>query len=383
MRPSLIVNRTIDSAIAAYRAAGVDPREVLVSNDARLLDAAVLDNRPAVATQPGIAGSLTSIDVIIGATSDIAHSVHEALSAIDQGKHFISMGGEADGAFGCLLAARAEAAGVIYSNADGDQPGVLMRIAEYCATLGFEVVAAINCKGFMDVSATPDSIADWAARQNTSRRMTCAFTDGTKMNLEQTIVSNATGLVPLRRGMTGVRTDLAHAIGDFEAAGLLSSRGIVDYTIGGDFGSGVFVIARSEDPQFAQPYLQYLKMGDGPNYLFFRPNHLCHMETPLSAAEAVIYGEPTVRQRRAPVAHTVAVAKRDLCADAVLDGVGGYNQYGEIDTAERAEGLLPIGLTDGVRITRFVKRGDPISLDCVELDDRSPLTRLWQEQQRL
>ena len=35
MRPALIVNRTTEAALAAYRLAGVDPREVLVSNDVR------------------------------------------------------------------------------------------------------------------------------------------------------------------------------------------------------------------------------------------------------------------------------------------------------------------------------------------------------------
>ena len=212
--------------------------------------------------------------------------------------------------------------------------------------------------------------------------MTCAFTDGTKMNLEQTIVSNATGLLPIRRGMTGVKTDLAHAVRDFEAQELLSAHGIVDYTIGGDFGSGVFVIARSEDPHVAQPYMHYLKMGGGPNYLFFRPYHLCHLETPLSAAEAVIYGEPTVPQRLSPSAHTIAIAKRDLAPGTILDGVGGFHLHGEIEIAERSLGLLPIGLADGVALTRPVAQGDPIGFDCVDLDEQSPLLLLWREQHR-
>lgn len=383
MRPALIVNRTAEAALAAYRLAGVDPREVLVSNDVRQLDSAVRSGRPAISSELEIAGLVPAIDVVIGATSDIPMGLRQALSAIELRKHFISLNGETDATFGCLLATRARAAGVIYSNADGDQPGVLARLIEHCSGLGFEVVAAVNCKGFMDRAATPASIADWAARQNTSPRMTCAFTDGTKMNLEQTIVSNATGLLPIRRGMTGVATDLAQAVGDFEAKGLLSTHGIVDYTIGGDFGAGVFVIARSEEPGVAQPYMQYLKMGAGPNYLFFRPYHLCHLETPLSAAEAVIYGEATVPQRLSPVAHTIAIAKRDLAPGAILDGVGGFDVYGEIDTVDGSHGLLPIGLADRVTLTRPVAQGDPVGVDCVDLDERSPLLRLWREQQGL
>jgi len=58
----------------------------------------------------------------------------------------------------------------------------------------------VNCKGFMNVDATPESIKEWAVKQNTSPRMTCAFTDGTKMNIEQNVVCNATGLLPAKRG---------------------------------------------------------------------------------------------------------------------------------------------------------------------------------------
>jgi len=381
-RPSLIVNRSIDAAVAAYSAAGVDRHDIVVSNDESVLVRAVQRGRPAVTSREEVASAIEALDVVIAAGSDIGSTVREALACIEHRKHFVSLSGETDATFGCILAAKAASAGVVYTNADGDQPAVLVRLAEYCTSLGFEVVGAINCKGFLDVTATPESISGWAVKQNTSPRMTCAFTDGTKMNLEQNIVCNATGLLPSRRGMTGVRTDLAHALESFEGAGLLGSRGFVDYTLGGDFGAGIFVIARSYDPSFAKPYLRYLKMGDGPHYLFFRPYHLCHFETPLSAAEAVIYGQPTVPQRRAPAAHTIALAKRDLKAGDTLDGIGGYNQYGQVDAADGARGYLPIGLADGVTITRHVAPDQPIAFNDVALDDCSPLVRLWQDQER-
>jgi len=382
LRPSLIVNRTLDAAAAAYEAAGVDRQDIVASDDLATLERAVSAGRPTITSRQEIAGAIKSLDVVIAAGSDIGATVTEALACIDHRKHFVSLSGETDATFGCILSAKASAAGVVYSNADGDQPAVLVRLAEYCSAIGFDVVGAINCKGFLDVTATPESISRWAVKQNTSPRMTCAFTDGTKMNLEQNIVCNATGLLPSRRGMTGIKTDLAHALESFEGAGLLGSRGFVDYTLGGDFGAGVFVIARSNDPGFAQPYMRYLKMGDGPYYVFFRPYHLCHFETPLSAAEAVIYGQPTVPQRRAPAAHTIALAKRELKSGDSLDGIGGYNQYGQVEAADGAQGYLPIGLADGVRISQKAARHQPIAFSEVELDGKSPLVRLWHEQQR-
>jgi predicted homoserine dehydrogenase-like protein len=236
----------------------------------------------------------------------------------------------------------------------------------------------------MNIHATPQSIMEWAIKQNTSPKMTCAFTDGTKMNIEQTVVSNATGLVPFKRGMIGVKTDLKNALKDFESSGGLGgSGGIVDFTLAGDFGGGIFIIARAEHTRMVQPYLRYLKMGEGPNYLFFRPYHLCHIETPLSAAEAVIYREPTIAPMGRPVCHTIALAKRDLKAGEVLDGIGGERQYGLIDTVWNSRGLLSIGLAEGVRLKRDVKIDEPIPMDAVELDESSLMMRLWREQEKM
>jgi predicted homoserine dehydrogenase-like protein len=184
--------------------------------------------------------------------------------------------------------------------------------------------------------------------------------------------------------MIGVTTNQKNAVKDFEATGAMSDeRGIVDYTLGGDFGGGIFIIAHGKNREFVQPYLKYLKMGDGPNYMFFRPYHLCHIETPLSAAEAVIYREPTIAPKGRPVAHTITIAKRDLKAGEMLDGIGGFNQYGQLETAGNANGLLPIGLAENVRLMRDVKKGDAIAENAVELDEQSLLVKLWREQQKM
>ena len=303
------------------------------------------------------------------------------IKAIEGGKHVVMMNAETDATVGCLLKHKADEAGVVYSNSDGDQPGVLKRLVDQVRCMGFEVVAAINCKGFMDVHATPDSIRPWAEKQGTSLPMTTAFTDGTKMNIECAVLCNATGLVPEMRGMHGVRTALADALPDCLAA--FGRRGLVDYTLGGDFGGGVFVIAHCDDPAMVRPYMQYLKMGDGPDYLFFRPYHLCHMETPASIAEAVLDGEPTIAPLGNPVTEVIAFAKRDLSAGQSLDGIGGFDCYGRIDTAQNAASFLPVGLVEGAIATRALARDEPIRADAVELRADAPIVRLRREQDRL
>jgi predicted homoserine dehydrogenase-like protein len=381
MRAAMIVNRTPERAVESFVAAGFNRQDIVVSDDATVLSEAVRTGRPAVTRRVEMLGDVEGIEVVVEVTGAVEYGAHVAALAIEAGRHVVMMNAETDATVGCALKHRAEERGVVYTNSDGDQPGVLKRLCNYVQCLGFDLVAAVNCKGFMDVNATPETIRPWAERQNTSLPMTTAFTDGTKMNIENTVLANATGLTPDRRGMHGVTTDLAHALEDCISA--FSRDGVVDYTLGGDFGGGVFVIARGDDPVMIQPYMQYLKMGDGPCYLFYRPYHLCHYETPFSIADAVIAGEPTIAPLGPPMAEVVTVAKRDLKPGDRLDGIGGYTCYGEIDTAAGARGQLPIGLAEHAVLSRAVCRGEVIALDAVELEADTLLMRLRGEQAAL
>jgi len=376
---SILINRNTDRAVEAWITAGFVREDIVVSNDVRLLNLAVEQGLPCVCSDPDAALGVDGIEVFVEATGTVSYAARSVLGAIQAGKHVVVMNAELDATLGCYLAERARQRGVVYSYADGDQPGVIMRILEWVATHGFEIVAAVNCKGFLDVSATPETSKAWALRMKTSPHMVCAFTDGTKMNLENAIVANATGLLPEVRGMHGVKTTQKDAVRDFSA--ILGRRGVVDYTLGGDFGGGVFVIGRCSDWDRVGHYFDYLKMGSGPDYLFFRPYHLCHLETPLSVAEAVVYREPTVAPRGAPVAEVVAVAKRDLHPGERLDGMGGYTFYGQVDTVERGRDFLPAGLAEDCVVVRAIQAGEPVPLSSVEpsVDDYARNIRQLQD----
>jgi predicted homoserine dehydrogenase-like protein len=381
LEPAILVNRTEERAVEAWIAAGYAREDIVVSEDPRLLEISVEQGIPCVCRDPEAALAVGLVEVFVEATGTLEPATKAVLSAISLRKHVVVMNAEMDATIGCYLAERARQQGVVYTYADGDQPGVLMRLLEWAGLHGFEIVAAINCKGFLDVRATPDSSMAWAQRMKTSPQMVCAFTDGTKMNLENAIVANATGLVPEVRGMHGVRTALSEALRDFDA--VLGRTGVVDYSLGGDFGGGVCVIGRSSDWERVGHYFDYLKMGSGPDYLFFRPYHLCHLETPLSVAEAVMYREPTIAPKGGPVTEVVAIAKRDLRPGEVLDGIGGFTVYGQVDTMERSRGLLPVGLSENVSLTRPVGAGEAVPLDAVEFPEGDYMFNLRCLQEKL
>ena len=380
MTASVVISRRTESGVAAFRDTGSLPADIQVCKTSQDVMQALTRGARVVVPDPWLLGEVDAIDVVVDATGDVEFGALLAASSLLAGQDVVSLNFETDATVGPILAHLAKQLGRVYGGSDGDQPGVLTRLISYVEGLGLEVAAAVNCKGFLDVHATPETIRPWSEKQGTSLKMTTAFTDGTKMQIENCSVANATGMTVLDRGMVGLETSLADAVGDFSQ--ILGEQPVVEYTLGGDFGSGVFVIARGADPEFQAPYLHYLKMGDGPNYLFFRPWHLVQFETPLSIAETVLHRRPTIQPAGAPATQVVTVAKRPIEAGETLGPIGGFDHYGLIDDIDQSSALLPVGLAEGAVVTEPVDRDEPITLDSVAVDSTKPLTRLLDLQRR-
>lgn len=121
----------------------------------------------------------------------------------------------------------------------------------------------------------------------------------------------------------------------------------------------------------------FYKMGDGPDYFFFRPYHLVHLEVPMTIAELILDNEPLVTVDAPHVAEVLAIAKKDLASGEALDCIGGFSAYGHIDTAENAAGHLPVGLVEYATMSADVAQDQPIPLDAVQLDETKTVVREW------
>jgi len=96
----------------------------------------------------------------------------------------------------------------------------------------------------------------------------------------------------------------------------------------------------------------------------------------------VIFGEPAITPLGAPRVDVVAAAKRDLRGGEILDGLGHYMTYGLCENAQtvHAEGLLPIGIAEGCRLRRDVRRDQVLEYEDVELPSGRLCDRLRREQ---
>lgn len=320
------------------------------------------------------------LDIVIDCTGDPQLGAQLSLSCIDSGKHFIAAP-EMDATVGPILHYLAQKKGVVYSGTQGDEPGVTMGLYQYVSLLGWEIVAAGKFKDYYNPFSNPQSVKPWADKYQQNPWMIASFADGSKMNMEMAILANATGLVPDVRGMhcpTSSLEKVAEIMATQEQGGILKKKGVVEVIQGVEPSGGVFVVATLKHPQLIKD-LAYLKMGPGPNYLFYRPYHLCGMEMGLSILQAVLCQMATIAPQGAPVAQVITMAKRDLKIHEQLDSVGGYTNYGLVDRSEVVHHLdfLPLGLAKGCYLTRPIKAGEPITLDSVVGQEDSVLFRLW------
>jgi predicted homoserine dehydrogenase-like protein len=309
-----------------------------------------------------------------------------SLQALRSGVHVVLMNAEVDLALGPLLHAEARRAGVVVTSDAGDQHGVLMRMIDEIRLWAFRIVMAGNIKGFLDRYATAESLLHEAAIRNLNPIQCCAYTDGTKLGVEMAIVSNATGLVPWVPGMEGPRARDVREVFDCFEFGRYGEQGVVDYVLGAEPGGGVFVVGHCDDPLQAE-YLRYYKMGDGPYYLFYRPYHLCHLETTRAIALAALYGQAVLVPAHGRVSDVYAHAKRPLAVgEEVAHGIGGDQFYGLVAPCAQADrdGWVPIALLEATeagraRVARPTARDQALTYDAVSLPE-SALVRLFRQQ---
>ena len=381
LRLVAIANRTVEKAEAAYRAGGAG--EVAHATGQAALDEAILRGQPVVTDDPFLLCESPGIDVIIEVTGHVEYSAGVIAHAIDHGKHVVLMNAELDATVGPILNHRAAKNGVVYTTADGDQPGVIMNLYRYVQGLGFEPVLAGNIKGLQDVRRTPETQQGFAERWGQNVNMVTSFADGTKVSMEMAIVANGTGLRCGKRGMYGPECEHVNDAPALFPHDQLRDGGIVDYVLGAQPSPGVFVIGYHEHPR-QQHYMNLYKMGEGPFYVFYTPYHLCHFEAPGTAARAALFGDAALAPMGAPVCDVVATAKRPLQPGETLDGIGGFMTYGQLENTGTtlSERLLPMGLAESCRVIRPVPMDAVLTYDDVELPPGRMSDRLRVEQEQ-
>jgi predicted homoserine dehydrogenase-like protein len=347
------------------------------------------------------------IDVIAECTGNPVAAVEHCLAAFSAGKPIINVTVEADAFCGPVLAYRAKKAGVIYSLAYGDQPGLACDLVDWARACGFPVVAAGRGHKWLPKyrESTPETVwdhwgltAEQAARGGMNPRMFNAFLDGSKPAIESAAIANATGLEAPSQGLAfppGSVDDIPTLMRPRSEGGVLEAKGQVEVVscltadgvqIKNDIRKGVWVCFEGDSEYIRNCFEEYNVVTDpsGRYMSSYKKWHLIGLELGISVASIVLRREPTgvATTFNADVA---ATAKKDLSPGETLDGEGGYTVFGKLTPARTslAKGYLPLGLAHNVRLIRPVEKDCCITWMDVAIDETLPAVCVRREQEAL
>jgi predicted homoserine dehydrogenase-like protein len=365
------------------------PGELIVEadNPALAMDA-LKAGKKVVSGSYGLAAQLEDVDIVADVTPSPAAGAETAISCIQNQKDIVMVNIEADVTVGRALKMLSDRAGVLYTVSSGDEPGCLAELWDFVTCLGYEpIVIGKGKNNPLNPQATPDLVAESARKVDKDPYTVASYVDGTKTMFEMACAANATGCLPQQRGMLGPEADLNDVSRIFALqvdGGLIEKPHTVDFVQGSAMAGGVFITVRVRDARVRSD-LEYLKVGKGEYYTFFRPYHLWFLEAPISVGRAFLHRQVTLIPKAEPVAEVLAIAKRNLQPGETLDAFGGYTFYGLIEKAQIARELdaLPVGLAPGAILMNAVKAGEVIRWQDVRLDESQAVVKLRRMQDQI
>jgi len=327
---------------------------------------------PEAALTDSLDALLDSADIILECTGDIDHATAVADQVLAAGRPLVTLNPEFHVTTGSAFVGRG-----LLTEAEGDQPGSLARLAEDAVTMGFAPLVYGNMKGFLNRLPTPEDMRYWAARQGLSLPMVTAFTDGTKLQIEQCLIGNFRRADIATEDLLGPAVDtLDEAAKILGEAALRAGGPITDYALSAALPHGVFIVARHDDAQRAA--LRYLKLGDGPFYTLVQPNILVHLEAFKTLDRVAAGGAALLHNTEQPHLSVAAVAKRRLVpGERIERGCGSFDLRGICVRLADRPGHLPICLANDLHVRRTIEPGEVVELTDVDLPPSLALEH-WQ-----
>lgn len=360
------------------------PEDILIVDDYRLV------------TECGIAS-------LVECTGNTAVSSDAALLALKKGINVYMVSKETDSVCGPLLNQTAAENGAVYALVNGDQPRNLLDLYSWAKLLGLEVIAAGKSSeydfvwdretgeltytdGSHEAKKLPQMLDCWYYQDTDTlrarRQLLEDYTEVISADLcEMNLVSNVTGLVPATPFLhypIAKTSELANIFIPKEDGGILEKTGVVDvfYTLRGkdeaSFCGGEFIIIRCENEKMWDILMSkgHVMSRNGKYACIYLPYHYMGLETPASIILGDFMGigcHPECRQ----VSVLAGVAQRDIPAGTVLKVEGHHHSIDgltpELLETKTVENLAPFYLLNGAPLLKDVKKGEPVTLDAVDL----------------
>ena len=333
-----------------------------------------------------------NIEIVIEATGNPIVGTQHAYKVIQSKKHIIMVNVEADVLCGKYLSDLAKENNVIYSMAYGDQPSLILEQIEWARLNGFFVTCAGKGTKYHPSFeySTPENVWDnygltskEAKNAGMNPKMFNSFVTGDKSSIEMAAVANSSGLKCPENGLTyppvGVY-DIANKLIPKSEGGLIDYEGQVEVIssidrnkiqIRNDLRWGVYIVIKAQNNYAKNCFKEYGMVTDkSGNYsAIWRPYHYIGLELAQSIYSIALEKKATGYTKYFN-AEVVSVAKKDLLKGEILDGEGGFASRGKLITSKVSvdNNFLPLGLTDGARTKRSIKKDEFINIHDVEIN---------------
>ena len=332
------------------------------------------------------------IEIFIEATGNPIAGTQHAYKVIQSKKNIIMVNVEADVLCGKYLSDLAKENNVIYSMAYGDQPSLILEQIEWARLNGFFVTCAGKGTKYHPSFeySTPENVwnnygmtAGEAKNAGMNPKMFNSFVTGDKSSIEMAAVANASGLKCPKNGLTyppvGVY-DIANKLIPKDNGGFIDHEGQVEVIssidrnkiqIENDLRWGVYIVIKAQNNYVKDCFKEYGMVTDnsGEYSAIWRPYHYVGLELAQSIYSIALDKKSTGHTKFFN-ADVVSIAKKDLSSGEILDGEGGFTSRGRLVTSRNSidSNFLPLGLSDGAKTKKSIKKDEFIKIDDVEIN---------------
>jgi len=347
------------------------------------------------------------IEIFIEATGNPIAGTQHAYKVIQSKKNIIMVNVEADVLCGKYLSDLAKENNVIYSMAYGDQPSLILEQIEWARLNGFFVTCAGKGTKYHPSFeySTPENVwnnygmtAGEAENAGMNPKMFNSFVTGDKSSIEMAAVANASGLKCPKNGLTyppvGVY-DIANKLIPKDNGGFIDYEGQVEVIssidrnkiqIENDLRWGVYIVIKAQNNYVKDCFKEYgmVTNNSGEYSAIWRPYHYVGLELAQSIYSIALDKKSTGHTKFFN-ADVVSIAKKDLSSGEILDGEGGFTSRGRLVTSRNSidSNFLPLGLSDGAKTKKSIKKDEFIKIDDVEINWKQEVLKAREYQTKI
>lgn len=254
--------------------------------------------------------------------------------------------------------------------AEGDQPSCIFKLNKELLDMGLQPLIYGNYKKYLNYNVSLNQAKYWSNKNNISLDKTIAFTDGSKVEIENVFIANALNAYFLNNNNNNKIEELVNK-------SLKENKKYVDFFLNKNNPTGIFIATKSHSEQ--KEFLKYL--GFKKNYqIIERPYHLCHLEIYKTIKEILIENKKDFMTSKTNRYMIASLSKKNLKKGTVIKrGLGSLETRGI--HYKYCKSLIPLTLLNNATLIRDIPENHLISFNDIDFENNFAIN-IWRNHER-